>query len=175
MKQSNKQLIYYFVGILAVVGVAASLIFTAGTKKGGDETLNGSAYSIGVLTALENDYSFGTINMKDGDVSHRFALKNNSDKTVKIGNVSTSCMCTTAYLYDGTGARKGPFGMPGHGGKSFADLEIGVGEVAELEAVFDPAAHGPQGVGKVKRVINIETDSQTNPKIQLTFEAEIIN
>lgn len=175
MKQSNKQSIYYFFGILAVVGIAASLIFAMGAKKEGDKISSEPVFSSGSLIASENDYNFGTINMKDGDVSHRFALKNNSDETVKIGEVSTSCMCTTAYLYDGAGTQKGPFGMPGHGGKSLANMEIGVGEAIELEAVFDPAAHGPQGVGKVKRVINIETNSQTNPKIQLIFEAEVIN
>lgn len=175
MKQSNKQSIYYFVGILAVVGIAVSLIFAMGTKKEDDKQLIGSAYSVGILTALESDYNFGMISMKDGNVSHKFLLRNEGNETIKIEEVSTSCMCTTAYLYDGTGARKGPFGMSGHGGKSLANMEIGAGEAVELEAVFDPAAHGPQGVGKVKRVINIETNSQTNPKIQLTFEAEVIN
>lgn len=176
MKQQHKQLMNYIIGILAIVGIAAGLVFFAGAENSEDSKSTDGAYSAGILTALEDDFNFGTIRMKDGDVSHKFLLKNNSDEVIRIESVSTSCMCTKAYLYGKAGIKKGPFGMPGHSGQaSSANLELDAGETVELEAVFDPAAHGPQGVGKIKRVVYIETNSQTNPELQLKFEAEVIN
>ena len=48
--------------------------------------------------------------------------------------------------------KKGPFGMPGHGGlTTFANQEIGAGEEAIVEVEVDPAAHGPQGTGPAKK------------------------
>ena len=54
-----------------------------------------------------------------------------------------------------------------------ANIEVKSNESMIVEAVFDPAAHGPEGTGKIKRLIYLETNSQTNPKLQLAIEAEV--
>lgn len=65
--------------------------------------------------------------------------------------------------------------MQGHGGViPKINVEVQPGETAEIEAVFDPAAHGPQGVGKVRRAVYVETDSSDTPEIQLSFEANVM-
>lgn len=43
-------------------------------------------------------FDFGTIQEKDGPVSHSFTLKNTSDKPIAISEVSAWCGCTTAQF-----------------------------------------------------------------------------
>ena len=81
----------------------------------------------GYLTAEETAFDFGSIPMYEGKVKHNFTLKNTSRATVKISKIYTSCMCTEVMLITDK-SRKGPFGMPGHGGLiTFANQEIGAG------------------------------------------------
>ena len=67
-------------------------------------------------------------------------------------------MCTTASYKKGE-EKRGPFGMPGHGIVPPLGVELGSNEEAEVEVVFDPAAHGPAGVGMIERVVTFETES----------------
>jgi hypothetical protein len=81
-------------------------------------------------------------------------------------------MCTEATLINGQ-SRKGPFGMPGHGGlSSFANQEIKAGGSVTVEVEVDPAAHGPQGTGPAKKAVYIETDD--SQKVQLMMDINVI-
>ena len=42
-----------------------------------------------------------------------------------------------------------------------------------LEAVFDPAAHGPSGVGLAQRYVYLETNSAKSPKLEISFQAMV--
>jgi len=121
------------------------------------------------LTASETFYDFGSIQMKNGNVNRMFDITNNTSEDILIERVTTSCMCTVAYIIDGEN-KKGPFGMPGHGGPvPKPNYTIKAGETIQIEAVFDPNAHGPAGVGLIERVVRLE---YTNGKIiDLTFKA----
>lgn len=127
--------------------------------------------------AVENDfYDFGTIAMKNGLVKRVYQLTNQGDEPLLIKKVYTSCMCTKANIISQNGEVNGPFGMPGHGGAiSRADVTIQPGEQFTVEAVFDPAAHGPSGIGLANRVIYLETNSTVSPKVELKFSANVIN
>lgn len=106
------------------------------------------------LIVSEPVYNFGTILMRDGLVEHSFVITNPTELPVTVSAMATSCMCTTAYLEGANGVEKGPFGMVGHGGVSYALNEIiSPGETRTVRAVFDPNAHGPAGVGPVDRFI----------------------
>lgn len=110
-----------------------------------------------LLTASEKNFDFGEVSMAKGLVEHKFVLKNNSAEAVKIGQVETSCMCTTAFLVTKDGKEVGPFGMAGHSGMmNKANLTVNSGEEIIIRAVFDPAAHGPAGVGLIERQIALE-------------------
>jgi len=91
-------------------------------------------------------------------------VRNESDETITIGKMYTSCMCTTATLVMQAG-RFGPYGMPGHGFISAIGKELASGEKATVETVFDPAAHGPSGTGFTERNIYVNTNSQIQPQI----------
>ncbi|MEK7601394.1 MAG: DUF1573 domain-containing protein [Patescibacteria group bacterium] len=109
------------------------------------------------LTALETFYDFGTISMKGGKVENRFTITNNTDASVYIESVYTSCMCTTAFLETPTG-EKGPFGMQGMGYIPPANESIAPGESREVKVIFDPNAHGPAGVGMIDRFVYLVDD-----------------
>ena len=118
----------------------------------------------------ESNYDFGEVSMAKGLVEHEFILSNTSSAPVNIGSVETTCMCTTAYLKVSGGKEAGPFGMPGHGGpKAAASLTVEPGEKLIVRAVFDPAAHGPAGVGAVERAVIMDVGKQE--PIVVSFKA----
>lgn len=102
-------------------------------------------------------FNFGDISMGNGKVSHRFELVNDGAKPIAISKIYTSCMCTSAMIIT-DGGQEGPFGMPGHGFMPRVNTILAPSEKAIVEVVFDPAAHGPAGVGKIERSIYVETD-----------------
>jgi len=111
----------------------------------------------GTLTVEEKFYDFGTISMSDGNVEKTFQITNSTDKDITLKTVTTSCMCTTAYIGGGGGGEKGPFGMPGHGGTvPRANEVIRGGESRGIRVVYNPNAHGPAGVGLIDRFIYLE-------------------
>lgn len=167
MKKKAKNLISWGVGLAVLAGIV-TLIAVSG---GGDT--NSTAYSAGALVATETSFDFGTISMKNGVISHQFELKNDGPEPVVIEKVYTSCMCTTASIKDPSGKQYGNFGMPGHGLPSKTNIKINPGEVVELEAIFDPNAHGPSGVGLAQRSIYLETNSAKSPKLELKFQAMV--
>jgi hypothetical protein len=134
-----------------------------------DKTQSGA--SGGQLAATEKAYDFGTVSMKDGKVKHTYQIKNGSDKPLTITKLYTSCMCTTAELTAGD-QKAGPFGMQGHGG-SIPDINLPLqpGQTADVEAVFDPAAHGSAGVGEINRSVFVS--SEGNPNFELKFKATV--
>ncbi|PIR57764.1 MAG: hypothetical protein COU71_02320 [Parcubacteria group bacterium CG10_big_fil_rev_8_21_14_0_10_38_31] len=168
----NKNLITYIVGGVVIIGFIIAMALLSGGEMVNNK--NPLSYSAGTLSLLEGDYDFGVISMADGNVPHSFEVRNESVEPVTINKVYTSCMCTTAYVVEESGERHGEYGMPMQGGPTGeTNIEILPGGSAILEAIFDPAAHGPQGVGKIKRVVYLETNSQTKPKLEVTFEAEV--
>ena len=170
MTQTTKTI----VGAIAALVILSGLtwVFKPSLFQRGGAAVAQPAVS-GVIGATEDFFDFGTISMSAGKVTRKFTLKNSSDAPVRVTKLFTSCMCTQASIAT-QNDRRGPFGMQGHGGSiPKINLEIKPGETAEVEAVFDPAAHGPEGTGKIKRLIYLETYSQTNPKLQLAIEAEV--
>ena len=47
-------------------------------------------------------------------------------------------------------------------------------EGAEVVTVFDPAAHGPQGIGPISRLVSFETNDPQNPYIEFSFSAVVV-
>lgn len=111
------------------------------------------------LSAPSAFYDFGTISMKNGNVSHDFILANPGREDIVINGIQTSCMCTTALLVEPDGSAKGPFGMPGMGGMTSTNDTVKGGEAKTLRVIFDPNAHGPAGVGEIDRFITVADSS----------------
>lgn len=159
----NKTIIGIILGVVALGG----LIWIA--RPDGQTGNVASVSSNGILTVEEaNNYDFGTISMAKGIVTHTFKIKNESGEAVTVNKMYTSCMCTTASIILG-GKQFGPYGMPGHGVIPKIGETINPGEEAEVEVAFDPAAHGPAGVGRIQRSITIENNA--GRPIELLFAA----
>jgi len=100
--------------------------------------------------------SLGSLSMAAGPATFSFELKNETDTPLRIDRITTSCMCTEATLeYDNRSF--GPFGMPGHGFSPRISETIPSGESATVKVTFDPAAHGPSGVGPIQRDVFVES------------------
>ena len=96
--------------------------------------------------------------MANGKVSYVFKVSNGADKDVFVKTVNTSCMCTEAYIESESG-EKGPFKMSSMGFVPPANETIKAGETRDIKVVFDPAAHGPAGVGAISRQVYVIDDS----------------
>lgn len=123
------------------------------------------------LIVAESVYDFGTISMANGNVSQIFKVTNQTNKNIFISNLTTSCMCTNAYIVKSDGSKKGPFGMTGMGYVPKADETIKAGETRNIEVVYDPNAHGPAGVGLVDRFIYL--DDTDGGRLQLEIKARV--
>ena len=166
MKEQIKNIVV-LLGIIIVV-IIGLVWLTNSRAKTPATTVDGE--SGGTLTFQESKYDFGTVSMAKGKVNKDFLLENKSDKNVQIGEVFTSCMCTEAELnVDGKFA--GPFGMQGHGLSRSANLTVKPGETVTVKAIFDPAAHGPSGVGPVERQIMISTNADPG---QITLQLKAV-
>lgn len=122
------------------------------------------------LTAPELQFNFGSISMAAGKVTHRYWIRNTSAGPIVLDKMYTSCMCTTAALVKG--ARKfAPVGMPGHTPIPALNETMQPKEEAMVEVVFDPAAHGPAGIGPIDRVVTIENSA--GQPLELAFTANV--
>lgn len=155
-----------YVGVIIGILILGSIIWIF---RPGPESVSPPASS-GQLTAEENDFDFGTISMAAGKVSHSFRVKNMSSEPIMINKMYTSCMCTTASMMTGD-KQFGPYGMPGHGVIPKINQTINPGEEISVEVKFDPAAHGPAGVGRIQRAVILENNSQQ--PLELRFSAMV--
>lgn len=119
----------------------------------------------------ENSYDWGTIKLKGGIVNKTFTIKNTGTQALQIRNIKTSCMCTNATLtIDGQTSPR--FGM--HQKSNWVG-KIPAGDNAKLEVTFDPAYHGPSGVGDITRQVAMDTNDINNPKLLFNLTAQVVN
>ncbi len=125
------------------------------------------------LKAVGRQYDFGSIPIDGGNVETVFQVSNKGSAPVRLVAVYTSCGCTTAVLEFANGGEAGPFGMPGHKSvETELDRTLAAGEDLAVRVNFDPAAHGPGGLGNVTRVVTLHTaDGETT---ELTITASVV-
>lgn len=146
------------ISVLIIILVIAGLLWWG---RPAQETISAnpnSSHSVNALGASETSYDFGKISMAQGKVEKTFEITNADSQDITLERITTSCMCTVAYLETVDGdEEKGPFGMIGHGGTvPKANEIIKPGESRKVRVVFDPNAHGPAGVGIINRVVTLE-------------------
>lgn len=166
MKSSgpDKFLIGIVLGTLLILGGAIYF----GSKIGASTQIT-SIEEVSVNTDA-NTHDWGEIDINGGIVSKSFLISNGSDSVLKLYQVKTSCMCTTAQLK--TSSVTSPkFKM--HEKSSFV-VEVPPGETAELIVEFDPAFHGPSGVGPISRTITMSTNDSKNPTISFQLAANVV-
>jgi len=145
--------------------VLVVLVVFAFSLSSDKSTTNTQTESSSVVTVLEQPHDFGDIDIFGGKVSTTYTLKNEGTEDVKILSGVTSCMCTTGKIEDLE------FGMHESSGKQ---VTIRAGEEKILTTTFDPLAHGPNGTGKIKRVLTLKTNSTKTPEIEIVFSGNVI-
>lgn len=151
------------VSIIALLGGATLL------SKNESETKEVVQNANTEVSLNETSYDWGNVGINDGNVEHIFEIKNDGSEALVLTDVTTSCMCTTASLI--LGEDESPaFGMHQ---KSDYKMEIPAGETAKLKVIFDPAFHGPSGVGPINRTITVSTNNPDKPELKFMLTAMV--
>lgn len=150
-------LVILFGGITLVSNSSSSLQVTA-TQNANAETREATSFD------------WGNIPINGGNVNKSFTIKNTGTEVLKFFNVKTSCHCTVANVSI-EGKTSENFGMSG---VSSWIGEVKPGKEAKLTVIFDPAFHGPQGVGPINRFVSVETNDKETPKITFTLTGIVV-
>ena len=171
---NNKKL---SIGIIVFVLIVLGLFVLGRSGPGddapvtvGDNGVAGEPVQRGMLSVDKGSFDFGMISMANGKVAQGFAITNTGESAVTITKIYTSCMCTTVELALGDKVF-GPYGMPGHGMIPSTNAVLEPGAQGNIQVVFDPAAHGPAGIGTVTRVVYVET--KESGTLELSISATV--
>ncbi|MEK7112466.1 MAG: DUF1573 domain-containing protein [Patescibacteria group bacterium] len=161
------------IGILiATFVVIVGGVFLVG-RKGAYEEQAPKTEVLGI-EANPSSYDLGNVPIAGGIITKEYTIKNTTDKSIKLKKIATSCMCTTASLELGGKSTKF-FGMEGHGDLNPpVNIEVASGQEGKIIVKFDPAAHGPQGVGPFDRVIWLTFSDPAGVK-ELTFNGAVVS
>ncbi len=138
--------------VLVLLGVFASFLFLKG-KLGGEKVSYATNSDVVEITPSSED--LGNVPINGGVIERDYEIKNTANKPVRLNKIVTSCMCTSAMVTSGDKSTKF-FGMEMPGDKNaLVNMDIPAGGTAKVTVKFDPAAHGPSGVGPFERVVSL--------------------
>lgn len=151
---------------ILIVGFA----FLFAGKKEGESVTNQVVEGI---EANPESYDLGNVPLNWGIVTKEYEIKNVSSSPIKLKKIATSCMCTKASFEVGDKKTRF-FGMEGHGDRNPpVNIEIPAGASGKVVVQFDPAAHGPQGVGPFERSVFLTFSDPAGIK-ELKFKGRVV-
>lgn len=118
----------------------------------------------------EKTFDWGNIPYSGGNATKTFIIKNVGSDALKLTGVKTSCTCTKAQISI-EGKTSPYFSM--HATSAWVG-EVAPGKEAQLAVIFDPAFHGPTGVGPVERLISVETNDAQNKTLEFSLKGVVI-
>ncbi len=167
-KPSKKGIDSFLIGIVVVTVLILGGAVYFGTKMGATTQVSADTQ---VETQIgETKYDWGTIDINGGIVSKSFTIENSGTTPLKLYDVKTSCMCTTAQLKTASNSSK-KFGMHE---KNRSVFEVAPGESAEVLVEFDPLFHGPSGVGPISRTVTMNTNDASRPTLSFQLSANVV-
>lgn len=113
--------------------------------------LESSSSKFGKARVENKEHDFGVINKKGGIISANFTIGNIGETTLMIGDIMTSCGCTSAKI---------------------SDTGISSGENAVLTVNFDPNFH-EEPKGRFSRSIFVPTSDPENEELEFIIFVEI--
>lgn len=166
--KSMKKFDPFIVGIIGITVLILVVVIYFGSKMGATAQVTTDTQV--TLAVDSNKYDWGTIDYDGGMATKTFTIKNTSNSVLKLYDVQTSCMCTTAQLKTPQITSQ-KFKMH----EASADIiAVNPGETAELIVEFDPAFHGPSGVGPVTRIITMSTNDTKNSTLTFNLMGNVI-
>jgi len=167
-KPSKKGIDSFLIGIIVVTVLILGGAVYFGTKMGATTQVSADTQ---VETQIgETRHDWGTIDINGGIVSKSFTIENSGTTPLKLYDVKTSCMCTTAQLKTASNSSK-KFGMHE---KNSSVFEVAPGESAEILVEFDPLFHGPSGVGPISRTVTMNTNDANRPNLSFQLSANVV-
>ena len=112
----------------------------------------------------------GDVGINEGLLITDFLISNTGSDPLALYDVTTSCMCTVAQVEMGS-VISPEFRM---GERSSYVANVPPGEAATIKLIFDPAFHGPNGLGSVTRQAMMRTNDPRQPKIVLTMSSNVV-
>lgn len=174
----NKETKIIIGGTLGTIAILVGAVFllakspsgtVSGTGTGGDRFIN-NVQTQGI-NASPQSIDIGKVGYGGGIVSKTYEITNTTGNAVKLRKIVTSCMCTKARVLFGDKTTKF-YAMEMNGDKNpIIDYDFPAGATAKVEFNFDPAAHGPAGIGLIDRVITLYFDSGYT---ELKFNGEVV-
>ena len=158
MTKEGKIILSIIIGTIILVGGLAFLMTKASSGSGGGDKFVSDTPIEKLEASPSGVMDLGNMAYRGGIVSKTFEIKNTSDKEIALKKITTSCMCTKAkFIVDGHESKF--YGMEMNGDLNpLIDYKFPKGATAQVVFDFDPAAHGPQGIGAVDRVITLFFD-----------------
>jgi hypothetical protein len=86
-------------------------------------------------------------------ITWEVVVRNDGDAPLIVDTVSTSCGCTTANL---------------------DPMTIQPSSNGTLTIEFDSGAHGPESIGKLMRIIFIESNDPEQPEVEIEFTVNVL-
>jgi hypothetical protein len=145
--------------IFAIAIITSAIIISNGKKSESNQQI------ASVISVDRESHDFGEIEIFAGKVETTYILTNEGEQDVIIKSAITSCMCTEGII------GKMKFGMHSATG---GYVVIPAGGEETLTAIYDPLAHGPDGVGKITRELTVKTNSITTPEITVKLSANVV-
>lgn len=97
-------------------------------------------------------HDFGDIVQSKGVVTTTFAVKNTGNEPLVINRLSTSCGCTTAEM---------------------DESPLQPNESRKMVVTFDPMVH-PDQLGKIERVVYLQTSDPIQPEVEIDITGNVI-
>lgn len=167
----NTKVIIGIIVATAIVLVGAVILLGNSTPGSSKAVLGKTAGA--KIESPETNFDFKDIPYSGGNAIHEFKVKNTGDKELVIANMATSCMCTKVYFQKGD-EKSLEFGMKGHSTASDWKGNLASGKEGSIVVVFDPTAHGPEGVGPISRIVSFETNDPDRPYVEFTFSGNVV-
>lgn len=167
-RKKIKKTLLIVLPLLVLAGLLTFAIVKSAKNSGSSPPDNSGGTPKMEISPLEFDA--GNISMAAGLFKKDFEIKNTGTGDLKISSISTSCHCTTALLRI-NGKESNKFGMDGS--PAYWSGIIPTGQTGQLEVIFDPAFHGPQGTGPATREIYFTTNDPQNKEAKVTLNANV--
>jgi hypothetical protein len=112
----------------------------------------------------------GVVGINQGLQVTDFIIENGGSEELLLYDVTTSCMCTVAQVESG-GVISPEFVM---GKRSSHVMKVLPGSSATVKMIFDPAYHGPGGIGEVTRQVMMRTNDANQSMLVFTMSATVV-
>lgn len=122
------------------------------------------------VEVAEKTFDWGNIPYSGGNATKTFTIKNSGTDALKLSVIKTSCTCTKAQI---TIDRKVSPYFSMHSTSGWVG-EVAPGKEAQLLVIFDPAFHGPTGVGPIERLVSMETNDKQNPNLEFSLKGVVV-